>query len=148
MRQLLTSTHSPPASDAPASDEHTFAASFRASDAPASDEHTFAAWCHCQVTDLIRCALSALGSQRAELARVFLDAIVELMRATPSASATRQLLTMVDAWAAEADPSQMRYLLMQVGSGSRPADQPGWPVVWLTDWLADRLSDRLPDCLD
>ncbi len=61
------------------------------------------------MTDLFESALRALGSQRAELAKVVLDASVVLLR---DCGWSREVAEMVDRWSKEADPSLVRYLIL------------------------------------
>lgn len=63
------------------------------------------------MTDLFEAALRALGSQRAELAKVFLDASVVLLR---DRGWSREVVEMVDCWSKDADPSLVRYIVHQL----------------------------------
>ncbi|GAX82209.1 hypothetical protein CEUSTIGMA_g9637.t1 [Chlamydomonas eustigma] len=63
------------------------------------------------VIDVFESALRALGSQRSELSKIFLDASVVLLR---DHGWVPEISDMVNRWSKEADPSLVRYLLHQM----------------------------------
>jgi hypothetical protein len=90
---------------------------------------------------VLESALRALGSQRSELSKVFLDASVVLLR---DHGWVREISEMVDRWSREADPSLVRYLLHQVLSsisGPYTAAFASWMLRHMTKSGIRRMRD-------
>mmetsp|Transcript_10122 Transcript_10122/g.21655 ORF Transcript_10122/g.21655 Transcript_10122/m.21655 type:complete len:648 (+) Transcript_10122:87-2030(+) len=84
------------------------------------------------VIELVESALLALGSQRADLSKLCLDAAITLMRDCGGAA---EVMAMVDRWSKEADPSMVRYLILQVLAVLGPPYSPAF-AAWLLQHMA------------